>query len=143
MPRLFLSRTYLVTALVFITSCVVLLATASSQAFAAATTSAQTAAQLQSFTGQILQSYMRSSSPTAVHGYADGDWYSAGGVQCWYCYDTAADGAATLGELQGNAQLQQTAINTFNEAIAQHQLPNGAFDNDSGAADGVGTGFFM
>src|SRR5262249_49240693 len=58
------------------------------------------------------------------------------------CYDTAAVGAATLSQTQSNPSFRQVAIDTFNAAIAQHQLSDGAFANDDGNADGVATGFF-
>ncbi len=86
---------------------------------------------------------MTQSSPTDTRYYANGVWYATDGPSCWYCYDSAAVGAATLSQQpSGDPQLRQVAIDTFNEAISQHQLPSGAFDDGSGAADGLGTGFF-
>lgn len=92
---------------------------------------------------QVLQSYMTQSSASDPRYYASGVWYATDGPACWYCYDSAAVGAATLSQQPGgSAQLRQVAIDTFNTAIAHHQLPNGAFDDGTGAADGIGTGFF-
>ncbi|HTX12182.1 MAG TPA: hypothetical protein VME22_26435 [Solirubrobacteraceae bacterium] len=99
--------------------------------------------QLENFTTQQLDDYMASGASTAVHGYANGVFYSYGGTPCWYCYDTAAVGAATIGQLQDNAGFRDVAIDTMNAAIRQHQLSDGAFANDSGSADGIATGFFM
>lgn len=98
---------------------------------------------LSSTGNQVLQSYMTQSSASDPRYYSNGVWYATDGPACWYCYDSAAVGAATLSQQPGgNAQLRQVAIDTFNTAIAQHQLANGAFDDDTGAADGIGTGFF-
>jgi hypothetical protein len=92
---------------------------------------------------QVLQSYMTQSGPSDPRYYANGTWYATDGPSCWYCYDSAAVGAATFAQQPaGNAQLRQVAIDTFNSAIGQHQLPDGAFDDDSGSPDGLGTGFF-
>jgi hypothetical protein len=91
---------------------------------------------------QSLQGYIGSSANPGLHYYASGVWHSGDGPACWYCYDAAAVGAATLSQTQQDAGLRQIAIDTFNTAIAQHQLASGAFANDGGDADGIATGFF-
>ena len=98
---------------------------------------------LMSTGNQVLESYMTQSNSSDPRYYANGVWYATDGPSCWYCYDSAAVGAATLSQQPGGSpQLRQVAIDTFNAAINQHQLPNGAFDDGTGAADGIGTGFF-
>lgn len=89
-----------------------------------------------------LNAYMTQTSPSDPRYYSNGVWYATDGPACWSCYDTAAVGAATVGQITNNTTLDQVAITTFNTAIAQHQLPNGAFTDDTGAASQVDTGFF-
>jgi hypothetical protein len=89
-----------------------------------------------------LNGYMIRTSPADPRYYADGVWYATDGVLCWYCYDSAAVGAATLSQVDDDPSLAQVAIATFNTALSQHQLPSGAIDFADGAPDGIGTGFF-
>jgi hypothetical protein len=90
-----------------------------------------------------LEGYMVRSSPADPRYYANGVWYANDGPSCWFCYDSAGVAAATLSQLTGNASLGQVAIDTFNHALSQYQLPSGGFaDIPGGPADGVNTGFF-
>ena len=118
--------------------CFLIGATSSRAAAIALTPGAQS---LETELSPVLSSYMTKSSLSDPTYYSNGAWIASDGTTCWYCYDTAADGAATLGILQNNASLEQTAITTFSTAIAQHQLSNGAFANDNGGADEIATGF--
>lgn len=95
--------------------------------------------QAQSLLEQQLGDYMHESP----HSYSSGVWRGPSSDPCWYCYDTAAVGAATVGRLTDNTTDVNDAIATFNTAIAKHQLASGAFADDTGAADGVATGFFL
>jgi hypothetical protein len=99
--------------------------------------------QLASRAETVLDVDMRRLTPSDPRYYANGNWYGTNGPSCWYCYDSAAVGAATLGSQRGaDPNLKQVAIDTFDTAIAEHQLPDGAFADAGGAADGIGTGFF-
>ncbi len=90
----------------------------------------------------VLRAYMYRSSPSDPRYYANGNWHAIGGPPCWYCYDSAAVGAATLSAQPGaGPNLRHVAIDTFNRAIAEHQLPNGAFFGPNGTG-GIATGFF-
>jgi hypothetical protein len=93
---------------------------------------------------QVVDSYMSKSTPSDPRYYADGNWYATGGPDCWYCYDSAAVGAATLSQQPGIAdpELHRVAVDTFDAAIAEHQLRSGAFADSLGQPDVVGTGFF-
>lgn len=93
---------------------------------------------------EALAGDMVRSSPFDSRYYAGGVWHANDGPPCWYCYDGAAVGAATLSQQGGGRSLARVALATFNEAISRHQLSSGAFADPNGQAqaDSVGTGFF-
>jgi hypothetical protein len=95
--------------------------------------------QLQVLLEQQLGDYMH----TGPHYYAGGVWKGPGSEPCWYCYDTAAVGAATIGRLTDHRSDIDAAIDTFSTAITRHQLASGAFAGNTRAPDGVATGFFL
>ncbi|MGZ4173101.1 MAG: hypothetical protein ACXVQR_01370 [Solirubrobacteraceae bacterium] len=68
--------------------------------------------------------------------YSGGRWMpSAYTSSSWELYQIAAVGQATLGALPGGtAAERQVAIDTVNQAIDTHQMPNGDFDNGTAAS---------
>lgn len=91
----------------------------------------------------VLATYMSANSASDPRYYLDGTWHATDGPDCWYCYDAAATGAATLSQQpDGDQQLRNVAVDTFNTAIAKYQLRNGAFADPYPTPDGIGTGFF-
>jgi hypothetical protein len=86
---------------------------------------------------------MQPEARSVVRYYRSGQWYATDGPECWYCYDSAAVGAATLSQQPGGSpSFARTAITTMTTAILRYQLPSGAFANPYPKPDPIGTGRF-
>ena len=98
---------------------------------------------LQTTIANSLNSYMGLTSSTGPRTYSAGAFSASDGPDCWNCYDAAAVGAAVLSQtVPADTSMKSLAVTTFDTAIADHQLADGAFDDSTGAPDGITTGFF-
>ncbi len=103
------------------------------------------AAQVSSIAGldhTVLENFMTETANGRY--YEDGVWHNPA-LQpsgCWWCLDSAGTAAAILSRRHeaGMSALASITEDTFERAIAEDQLPNGAFQQE-GAANEITTGF--
>lgn len=94
-------------------------------------------AQLASVDRSALNNFM-GLAPNDPRSYANGVWTNPG-TNCWWCLDSAATAAAVLSRqtIPADPALVRVAIATFNDAINNHQMADGSWDENA-----INTGFF-
>ncbi len=129
---------YLATLLIAIGTCICSASTAGAEE-----SDSHLVSQLASVQSEVIQSYMGKSMPNPPRYYADGQWLTTEGVECWNCYDAAGTAAAVLFDRGiGGHEYEQIAIETTNTAIAQRQQANGSFEGSAAQPSGETAAFY-
>jgi hypothetical protein len=96
---------------------------------------------LASLDHRVLKSFMTEAASGRY--YEDGTWHNPTlQASCWWCLDGAGTAAAILSRRHeaGDSALVSVAEATFNQAIAEYQLPDGAFQSEGNPSE-ITTGF--